>query len=117
MYRLFMLPAILLVLALANPLAADEPTRENGRQVADADLEAVKTIEEVGGTVVRDEWREGKPVIRVDLNSLQVTDKLLRTAASCSQLQSLDLWGCAEVTDAGVKELASCLQLQSLNLF
>ena len=108
--------AVLLVPCLAVPLHADVSSEGVSRQVAEVDFWAVKAIEKVGGKVVRDPWREGQPVIAVDLTHSEVTDTLLKTVATCKHIQSLDLTNCQGVTDAGMKELSSCKQLLSLSL-
>ncbi len=94
MRRRILLLAVLLVPCLTAQVRSDDPAPNNGRQVADADLEAVKAIESAGGKVVRDPWREGKPVIHVDLKGKEVTNRLLGKVASCEQLQSLNLAFC-----------------------
>jgi hypothetical protein len=83
---------------------------------ADDDTKTVQMIEKLGGTVTRDDKKEGKPVTKVELRQTAVTDDNLKTIAALPELQSLNLYGSKQVTDAGMKELAACKQLQFLIL-
>ena len=81
----------------------------------DAEDQAVKTIEKLGGKVVRDDKDPAKPVVAVDLAFTVVTDADLKELPALKGLQTLNL--CAtKMTDAGLEELAALKGLQTLNL-
>jgi Leucine Rich Repeat (LRR) protein len=82
----------------------------------DAADKAVQTIEKLGGRVTRDNKKDGKPVIKVELTQTNATDDTLKELAAFPDLQSLNLFGSKQVTDAGLKELAACKQLNFLIL-
>src|SRR5258708_5955641 len=92
-----------LILASA-PLRADE-----------AEDKAVAHIEKLGGAVVHDESRPGKPVIEVQLNRCQVTNTDLRALAPLQNLTRLHLRG-ATIKNADLKELNPFLKLNYLDL-
>ena len=75
----------------------------------DDDTKAEKSINSIGGKVVRDDKATGKPVIVVDLTNTKVTDAGLKELAGLKSLQTLRLSGTAGVTDAGVAELQKAL--------
>ena len=89
--RLLPLAACLLLLAAA-PLRAD-----------DAEDQAAKTVEKLGGTVFRDTNDPAKPVVEVNFNDTKVTDAGLKELAGLKGLQLLYL-SSTQVTDAGLKE-------------
>jgi hypothetical protein len=69
---------------------------------------AVKAVENLGGTVTRDDKLPGKPVIEVNLGGTQVTDAGLKELKDLKQLTSLYL-GDNKVTDDGVADLQKAL--------
>src|SRR5262249_32912716 len=81
----------------------------------DAEEQAVKAVEMLGGKLTRDEKAAGKPVAAVNLHDAKVTDDDLKELAGLKQLQALDLSE-NNVTDAGLKHLAAFPQLRTLNL-
>ncbi len=81
----------------------------------DAEDQAVKAVEKVGGMVVRDDKDPAKPVVEVNLHATKVTDAGLRELAGLKRLRSLDLDD-TQVTDKGLKELAALEGLQTLKL-
>src|SRR5262249_60324357 len=91
-----------LVLALEAQAQADEAT-------------AVQAIKKLGGSVERDEKQPGKPVTRVDLNGIQVTDAGLKDLKELKELRELVL-GHTKVTGAGLKDLKELKELRRLNL-
>ena len=96
--------AVGVLLLAAAPLRAD-----------DAEDQAAKAIEKLGGKVVRDDKDPDQPVIEVDFGRTKVTDAGLKEMAPLKGLQSLDLAG-TQVTDAGLKQLADLKGLLKLNL-
>src|SRR5262245_43689286 len=76
---------------------------------------AVKAVEQWHGRVTRDEQKEGKPVVGVDLAGTKVTDAGLKELKDLPSVQTLNLSD-TQVTAAGLKELAAFKQLQSLSL-
>ena len=101
--RLLAVSAGVLLLAAA-PLCAD-----------DAEDQAVKAVEKLGGQVVRDDDDPAKPVIKVSLRKTGVTDVGLKELAGLKGLQTV-LLDDTGVTDAGLKELAGLKGLQTLGL-
>jgi internalin A len=97
-------PLCALMLA-AVPLYAD-----------DAEDQAVKAIEKLGGQVVRDDKGPARPVVMVDLGSTKVSDAGLKGLAPLKGLRELYL-DHTPVTDEGLKELASLRSLQTLGLW
>jgi hypothetical protein len=68
--------------------------------------QAVAHVRKLGGSVVRDEKRPGKPVVRVSLAfKAKVTDEDLKVLAPLTELTELDLQSTG-VTSAGLKHLA-----------
>jgi internalin A len=76
---------------------------------------AVKAVEKLGGRVIVDTKRPGKPVVGVDLDRTKVTDADLKELKELKSLRKLDLTG-TKVTDAGVKELKVLKSLEVLFL-
>src|SRR5579862_9636625 len=99
-----LLPALL---CLGFPFTACADEKED---------KAVSVITKFGGKVERDDNKDGKPVIVVDLSYSTLTDVDLKELSACPQLRQLVLFRCQKVTDAGLKELAACPQLQTLEL-
>ncbi|HEV3261878.1 MAG TPA: hypothetical protein VG013_33820, partial [Gemmataceae bacterium] len=98
--------ALLLLLSyLATPLSAH-----------DAEEQAAKAVEHLGGRVVRDFNGRARPVVGVNLFGNQVTDADLKELAALKGLRTLDLGFCKGVTNAGLKELAGLKGLQTLYL-
>ncbi len=80
--------------------------------------EAERAVKAWGGTVIRDEARDGKPVIAVDLGRSQVViDDGLRELRHFKSLQSLDLINANNVTDAGMKALKEFKDLRTLSVW
>ena len=120
--------AALLIAPPAAPAVAD-----------DAEKKALAAVERLGGQVLRNETKPGKPVYQVTLsgkgvmdadlkdlmgfeelgwltlNNTQVTDAGLKEVVQFEHLYALSLSGTA-VTDAGLKELARLKGLIYLNL-
>ena len=92
------------VLLAAVPLYADE-----------AEDQAVKAVEKLGGMVIRDDKDPERPVIEVKLYDAKVTDADLKELAALKALRTLDLC-VSKVTDANLKELATLKGLQELDL-
>src|SRR5436309_312206 len=102
--RTMLIGAVMLLACLSGAARADEAS-------------AVKAIENLGGTVTRDDKLPGKPVIGVNFNANPgvVTDAVLKELKDLKQLASLSL-RLTKVTDAGLKELKHLKQLTSLDL-
>jgi internalin A len=78
------------------------------------EADAVKLVEKLGGKVMRDETKPGKPVIGVYLpRNTEVTDADLKGLKELKQLMTLDL-KFTSVTDEGLKELKELKQLTKL---
>jgi len=87
--------ALLAVMILSGAARGDE-------------ADAVKMVEQLGGTIKRDDKQPGKPVVAVDLSRTRVTDVELKELKELKALTKLDLHR-ANVTDAGVKDLQAAL--------
>ena len=82
-----------MLLLAAVPLYAD-----------DAEDQAVKAVEKLGGKVVRDDKDPARPVVEVDLEqSWRVTDADLKELAVLKDLRKLVLFSCEGVTDASLE--------------
>jgi Leucine-rich repeat (LRR) protein len=92
---------------------AGTPGTQTGPRAEDAKVES--NITELGGGVVRDEKRDGKPIIGVNLNDAKITDKELKVVGGLAKLQHLSLIR-TPVTDAGLKELSGLKDLETLVL-
>ena len=118
------------LLLVAAPLRAD-----------DAEDAAAKTIENLGGKLIRDDKDPARPVVGVDLSSANafvmvvalarlhdlpalraldlsntpLGDANLKTVAGCKGLKTVDLSN-TKVTDSGLKELAELKALRRLDL-
>jgi hypothetical protein len=84
-----------------------------------AELRAARTVERMGGKVIR-EGRVIGPyvvdvVVGVKLNMTRATDADLKELAVFKHLRTLDLFG-TRVTDAGLKELIALEKLEELDL-
>jgi hypothetical protein len=85
-------------------------------RAADPTEQAIAHVRKLGGSVVRDEKRPGKPVVRVSLAfQKKVTDEDLKALVPFTELTELDLQSTA-VTSAGLKHLAPLKNLAKLNL-
>jgi internalin A len=109
--------------ASTPPQAATQPHTHGASQAAtppdDAEDQAVKAVEKLGGQVVRDPNDPAKPIVEVNLNGAAVTDAELKELAALKALkgvQTLYLVNHHGVTDAGVKSLAGLKGLTRLNL-
>jgi len=100
--RLHVLAGCVLLLAAA-PLLADE-----------AEDQAVKAVEKLGGKVKRDDKDPAKPVVGVGLSGAKVTDAGLKELSALKELKELDLHACPGVTDAGLKNLVGLKELKTL---
>lgn len=96
---------IAVMLLAAAPLHAD-----------DAEDQAVKAVEQLGGSVTRDDKDPAHPVVSVFLGGAKVTDADLKVLAALKGLKGLSLTN-TPVTDASLKELAPLQGLQTLSLF
>jgi hypothetical protein len=76
---------------------------------------AVRLVEQLGGKVMRDEAKPGRPVYLVNLNNTQVADADLERVAALTHLTHLSL-GNTRVSDDGLRHLAPLSNLYSLNL-
>jgi internalin A len=76
---------------------------------------AVKAVEKLGGRVIVDTKRPGKPVVGVDLDRTKVTDAALKELKELKSLRKLDLTN-TKVTDAALKELKELKSLEVLFL-
>src|SRR5579883_3577109 len=77
---------------------------------------AAKAVEDLGGTVGRDEGAPRKPVTLVVLRgNPKVTDALLKKLRSMPDLRWLDLSDTG-VTDAGLQDVAALVNLERLRL-
>jgi hypothetical protein len=84
-------------------------------QADDAEDKAIQFIEKLGGSVVRDEMADTKPVVEVCLQGTLFTDADVKELASLKNLEALDL--CAtRITDDGLADLNGFKRLRSLNL-
>ncbi len=101
----------LIATALAVSLLSAAPL-----YAGDAEAGAVKAVEKLGGSVVRDDTDPARPVVAVSFVAVPVTDRELKCLAALKGLKTLDLALCLGVTDAGVKELAALKVVQELNL-
>src|SRR5262249_5375148 len=83
----------LVVLCLLLPAAAV--------RADDAEARAIQAVEKVGGKVIRDENKPGKPVIEVHLSTPgtvgRATDETLKEMTAFPQLWSLSLIDCRKV--------------------
>src|SRR4051794_27100456 len=77
---------------------------------------AVAEVTRLGGKIEVDETLPGKPIVKVDLHSTQVTDLDLVFLKDLIQLRALDL-RLTQIGDAGVANLKKLTKLQTLNLF
>jgi internalin A len=100
-----LLTAIALFSGPVQPIRAEEPAEQ-----------AVAHVQTLGGSVVRDEKRPGKPVVRVSLAfKAKVTDEDLKALAPLTELTELDLQSTG-ITAAGLKHLAPLKNLAKLDL-
>ena len=88
----------------AAPLYADE-----------AEDQAVKAVEKLGGKVIRDYTNPARPYTQVDLSNGKITDAELKELAALKGLFYLNLFN-TKVTDAGLKELPALNDLEMLEL-
>ena len=74
---------------------------------------SIDLIEEVGGSVIRDEIRPGRPVTRVELTKPDINDRTFRELRAFANLESLYVLD-TKVTDAGMASLKGMSHLTSL---
>src|SRR5260370_1393755 len=98
--------SVLSVMVLCGAVQADE-------------ADAIKLVEQLGGTITRDDKQAGKPVVGVafnfDSSPHLVGDADLKRLTELKQLTLLKING-ARVTDAGLKELKGLKNLKELYL-
>ncbi|MSR57869.1 MAG: hypothetical protein EXS05_09365 [Planctomycetaceae bacterium] len=94
------------------PAAADLERSEPPLKSVEA---VIARIEGLGGDVVYDETRPGRPVISVSLFKTKVTDHDLRELNALTDLKVLTLDG-TKVTDAGLAHLAEMTTLRALDI-
>jgi hypothetical protein len=80
----------------------------------DAEDKAVTLVMKLGGKYTRNEKLPGRPVIKVDLEGIRVTEAGVKELAKLSSLTELTLG--RGVTDEGLKEIAKLPNLIKLNL-
>ncbi|MFO0818342.1 MAG: protein kinase [Pirellulales bacterium] len=78
----------------------------------------IERIEQMGGTLTRDETRPDRPAIGVSFYSakLKPNDLLLAELQHLPDLQTLNLWGSDQVTDDGLRHVGLLKSLRSLDL-
>src|SRR5690348_11073965 len=81
----------------------------------DAEGSASRTVEGLGGNVIRDPQADGHPVVSVELGNTPVKDADLKDLRAFPGLRTLHLLG-TDVTDAGLREIRELKGLQTLNL-
>jgi hypothetical protein len=96
--------ACLAVLVAATPACAD-----------DAEFKAVTFVHKLGGSVQRDAFASGQPVVAADLYGTPTTDAGLQQLTGLARLKNLDL-SYTRITDKGMKELVRLGQLHALAL-
>jgi hypothetical protein len=96
--------SLILTVAGANVGYADE-----------AEDRAAALVKELGGSALRDEKAEGRPIIRIHLKDRKLSPDDMRILAACRQLAALELFSCPVAPDA-LKELAPLQKLQRLEL-
>lgn len=69
----------------------------------DLETEAVQMVENLGGTVTRDETAKGKPVCGLDLANTRVTNADLKHFAVFKHLQTLNLGGVRQGDRCGLE--------------
>ena len=111
MNRLTLCISLLALLTLAGTAAVQ--ARPSRKAVIDE-------VTRLGGKVEFDDTRPGKPIVKIDLHSTQVTDADLAFLNSARKelktLQYLDL-RLTHIGDAGVVHVGNLTSLQTLNLF
>ena len=75
----------------------------------------IKVIEALGGDLVYDETRPGRPVISISLHSKKVNDELVASLKVFSDLKALTL-DATQVSDAGLAHLKDMTSLGALDL-
>jgi internalin A len=86
-----------------------------GLRAGEAENQAVKAIEKLGGGVARDKMVKGRPVFAVVLAFTKVTDADLKCLKDIPGLKALHLIS-TKVTDAGLREVKDLKGLEELNL-
>lgn len=95
--------------------AQDDPQGKTPNAPADSRKAVLKTIEKLGGDVVFDERKPGRPVISVSLFSSKATDEDLASLKVLTDLRVLTL-DATKVTDSGLSHLTGLSQLRALDL-
>lgn len=86
-----------------------------GESDDDATRAAVDAIRQLGGKVVRDEQRPGRPVVEVSLARTKASDQTLDAVGRLKDVRALDL-SRTTVTDQGLKALGGMPNLRHLDL-
>jgi hypothetical protein len=81
----------------------------------EAEDKAVKAVQKLGGSVIRDNKALGKPVYAVILSFTKVSDADLKGLKDIPGLKTLHLV-MTKVTDAGLEEVKNCKNLEELQL-
>jgi Leucine-rich repeat (LRR) protein len=88
------------------------------QELETAEQECVGTIRKKGGSVIRDEYLPGSPVIAVRLPGETASDADLAKVSAFSDLQALSLVGPpGGVTDEGMAYIAKMKKVRSLDLY
>jgi hypothetical protein len=80
-----------------------------------AEADALRMIERLGGRIRQDKNAEGEPGVAVDLRSTPTSDADLKRLAGLTNLREL-LLNDTRVADAGLKHLGALLRLRRLYL-
>jgi len=91
-------------------LAFPTSMRPNG-----AEAEAIRFVEQLGGVILRNDQKPGKPVMEVGLTGADLTDDGVAELAGLKALTSLRI-GATGITDEGLKHLAGMTALTELNI-
>src|SRR5437660_1551095 len=107
-------------LSAALPPVDQPPNRPTRHSAVTPALRHARRIKgsgviDMAGRIPRDEKQRGKPVIKVNLSTIDVTDADLRELKEFEQLTSIDL-AKTKGTDAGLKELKELKELSNLDL-
>jgi hypothetical protein len=79
------------------------------------EIAAVRAVEDLGGTVRRDDTQPGRPITEVRLQERKVKNADLQGIRAFKQLRILDV-SYTKITDTGLKELQELKGLRTLNI-
>lgn len=96
--------------------ASNEPKTPAPDVTNAAMSQAVADIEKLGGKVTADPNRPDKPITKIALAKLKLTDKQLEALAAFKGLEELDLGDNRQITDDGLVQLKDMDQLTKLRL-